>query len=268
MSSEYIQISELAKLFNITTHTLRFYEKKGLIKPSKISKSNYRYYDLDAIYKLEKIVLLRKINIPIEKIKEYLKSIDISLYIKNLQEAILDVGKKIEELENIKNKLQNYIDISYEYEKNEKKLIIKDLKDRKLLFLKNLINPYHESITAKELFETLNCYVCNEPIIASKDFFYISTYKCTKLYLLIDELDYDIFQDKEELLTLSGGKYLSFTHRIQSRFKHISELNKLEKYIRENKLQTENYLISIVTSDYDIFLNDCNCIETQVKICS
>jgi len=40
MYGTYIQISELARLFNLTTHTLRFYEKKGLLKPSRISESN------------------------------------------------------------------------------------------------------------------------------------------------------------------------------------------------------------------------------------
>ena len=85
-----------ARLFNLTTHTLRFYEKKGLLKPSRISESNYRFYDLDAIYRLEKIVFLRRINLPIEKIQEHLKTTDVSLYRKSLQGAINDVDKKIE----------------------------------------------------------------------------------------------------------------------------------------------------------------------------
>jgi len=220
------------------------------------------------IYRLEKIVFLRRINLPIEKIQEHLKTTDVSLYRKSLQGAINDVDKKIEELQNIKNRLQNSIDISYEYEKNENKMVIKDLKDRKLLYLKDLKDPFHELITAKELFEILNCFICHEPIRASKDFFYVSTHESTKLYLLIDEIDYGIFHDRVELLTLPRGKYLSFIHNIaQDKLKYMSELNELEKYIGENKLKTEDFLIGISTSDYGVFLNDNNCIETQVRVC-
>ena len=42
-----MQISKLAKLSNLNTHTLRYYEKAGLLKPSGRSDSNYRIYSED-----------------------------------------------------------------------------------------------------------------------------------------------------------------------------------------------------------------------------
>jgi MerR family Zn(II)-responsive transcriptional regulator of zntA len=42
-----VKINELAKLSGISAHTLRYYEKLGLLTPSQRSESNYRIYSKD-----------------------------------------------------------------------------------------------------------------------------------------------------------------------------------------------------------------------------
>ncbi|MFT2089731.1 Zn(2+)-responsive transcriptional regulator [Paraglaciecola sp. 2405UD69-4] len=42
-----MKISKLSKLSNLSTHTLRYYEKEGLLTPSGRSESNYRVYSED-----------------------------------------------------------------------------------------------------------------------------------------------------------------------------------------------------------------------------
>ena len=37
-------ISEMAALLGVTTHTLRYYEKMGLIQPEVNRETGYRYY--------------------------------------------------------------------------------------------------------------------------------------------------------------------------------------------------------------------------------
>lgn len=37
-------ISEMATLLGVTTHTLRYYEKMGLIRPEVNEDTGYRYY--------------------------------------------------------------------------------------------------------------------------------------------------------------------------------------------------------------------------------
>ncbi|MFX5801684.1 MerR family transcriptional regulator, partial [Acinetobacter baumannii] len=52
-------ISELSKQTGITAHTIRFYEKSGLIKgkrDEKVKTNNYFHYDEDTV---EKLVLIR-----------------------------------------------------------------------------------------------------------------------------------------------------------------------------------------------------------------
>lgn len=63
-------IQEVAKQTNLSIHTIRFYEKEGLIKVSRDS-SNYRTYDLYTVEKLLCISRLRQIGLSISDIKKY-----------------------------------------------------------------------------------------------------------------------------------------------------------------------------------------------------
>ena len=59
MSEEYT-IGDLAKQLNITTRTIRYYDQKGLVKPSRVSESGYRLYSNEQIKQLKLIIFLMK----------------------------------------------------------------------------------------------------------------------------------------------------------------------------------------------------------------
>ena len=59
MSEEYT-IGDLAKQLNITTRTIRYYDQKGLVKPSRVSESGYRVYSNEQIKQLKLIIFLMK----------------------------------------------------------------------------------------------------------------------------------------------------------------------------------------------------------------
>lgn len=63
-----MRINELEKLLDISRANIRFYEKEGLLNPNRNS-NGYRDYSDGDIAKLKKIILLRKIGIPIQDIK-------------------------------------------------------------------------------------------------------------------------------------------------------------------------------------------------------
>ena len=46
---ETYKISQIAKLLGLSSDTIRFYEKKGLVHPSENPDNQYREYDLDNI---------------------------------------------------------------------------------------------------------------------------------------------------------------------------------------------------------------------------
>ena len=71
MSKTEYQIGDIAKIVGLSCDTLRFYEKKGIIKTKK--KSNgYRCYSEEDLYRLMYIVYHRKMNSSLEEIDERL----------------------------------------------------------------------------------------------------------------------------------------------------------------------------------------------------
>ncbi|MEK3790482.1 MerR family transcriptional regulator [Paenibacillus sp. FSL R7-0204] len=69
MRSE-ITISELAKLMNVSVHQIRYFEKKGVLGPAYTGENQYRMYSMDQVYQLAHILLLRKLEVPVQSINE------------------------------------------------------------------------------------------------------------------------------------------------------------------------------------------------------
>ena len=97
-----MKINELAKLYDITAHTLRYYEKLGLITPD-YDENGYRNYSYEHIEQLNTIRDLRYFDVSITEIADYLKQKEISktkellaFEIEALHQLISDSQKKIE----------------------------------------------------------------------------------------------------------------------------------------------------------------------------
>lgn len=73
---EYYLISEIAKLFGISTDALRNYEKLGLLTPKR-SASGYRLFSLKDLYKLNIIRELRQLDFSLPEIKNYLAELSV-----------------------------------------------------------------------------------------------------------------------------------------------------------------------------------------------
>lgn len=69
-----LKITEVSKNFNISTRTLRYYEQIGLLKSTKKDDYAYRVYDENAILRLQQIIVLRKLRIPLKQIMTVLES--------------------------------------------------------------------------------------------------------------------------------------------------------------------------------------------------
>lgn len=61
-------IQEIAKLAGITSRTLRHYDDTGLVPPSRMGANGYRYYDADALVRLQRVLLLRDLGLGIPAI--------------------------------------------------------------------------------------------------------------------------------------------------------------------------------------------------------
>lgn len=70
--SEYT-IGELAKKLNITTRTIRYYDQKGLVKPSRVSESGYRLYSAKQVKQLKLIIFLKELGFSLKDIQKILE---------------------------------------------------------------------------------------------------------------------------------------------------------------------------------------------------
>ena len=66
-------IQDIARLAGTTSRTLRHYDDVGLVKPSRIGDNGNRYYDADALVKLQRVLLLRELGLGLAAIAEALE---------------------------------------------------------------------------------------------------------------------------------------------------------------------------------------------------
>ena len=65
-------IQELSRLSGVTTRTLRWYDQIGLLKPSRVAESGYRYYGRAEVDRLQDILYYRALGVELARIKECL----------------------------------------------------------------------------------------------------------------------------------------------------------------------------------------------------
>ncbi len=107
---ELHSISRISKLFNISTRTLRYYEQIGLIQSVKKENYAYRTYDENTVIRLNQIIILRKLRIPLKKIADILKSEDNVTAINAFQQNLVEIEDEITALSTIKNIIQTLLE--------------------------------------------------------------------------------------------------------------------------------------------------------------
>lgn len=63
-------IQKLAKLANISTRTLRYYDEIDLLKPARVNSSGYRIYGQAEVDRLQQILFYRELGVGLHEIKE------------------------------------------------------------------------------------------------------------------------------------------------------------------------------------------------------
>jgi DNA-binding transcriptional MerR regulator len=72
-----IRIGDFARLARISVRALRHYEAEGLLKPAHVDqRSRYRYYDLQQLEALERLLLLKELGFPLRAARELLRAED------------------------------------------------------------------------------------------------------------------------------------------------------------------------------------------------
>lgn len=104
-------ISDLVKKTQLSNDTIRFYEKKQLIKPSFRADNNYKYYDDEALKRLIFIKRCRSLDMTLHEITQLLEQIQYpeqgcQVIDQLIEEHIQHVETRIQELMSFKTQLQ------------------------------------------------------------------------------------------------------------------------------------------------------------------
>lgn len=97
MDRYVLSISQLAKLKNITTETLRHYDRIGLFKPDYVSPGGHRSYSIRQYEKLGTILELRQIGMSLDEIQEYFNNRNFKKSFAMLKEYQQEFEKNLKE---------------------------------------------------------------------------------------------------------------------------------------------------------------------------
>lgn len=125
-----MKINQVEELVGITKKNIRFYEEQGLICPKRNRDNGYRDYSLEDVELLNKIKLLRRLNVSIEEIRKIetkelslLSCLDRHISVFEREKRELDIlkemcNKMISEGEDFDNlKADSYLDEMKQLEK-------------------------------------------------------------------------------------------------------------------------------------------------------
>lgn len=111
-----LKISELSAQSGLSAHTLRFYEKHGLINASTRSEAGYRFYNEADVRRVEFVKTARNIGFSLDDIAQLL-SIRVDKKSHSCQEVtdltqhkLNEVNAKIEELQSMQQTLEILLD--------------------------------------------------------------------------------------------------------------------------------------------------------------
>lgn len=150
-------IGELSKLFNISTDTLRHYDKIDLLKPEYGIKNKYRYYSIRNFFKLSRILFFKNLDISLNDIKEYMinKNTTNLLTLLKRKEEELDI--KINKLTNLKMKISNKLELLGSIKEEMNVVKVKRIHERIGVFLD--INNSKDDSEIKQFFKESEQYL-------------------------------------------------------------------------------------------------------------
>lgn len=113
--NNYFSIKQAGKIVNMTSETLRHYDRIGLVTPCcRDESSGYRYYSEQDLIRLQTIGLLKFMDLSLMEIKDILQHDDLSKVIALLKQAEINTEQKIIRLQQAKTKIKR---VYMEYEK-------------------------------------------------------------------------------------------------------------------------------------------------------
>lgn len=102
-------ISQVSEKLKLSTRTLRYYEQIGLITSEKKEDYAYRVYTEDTVKRLQCILVLRKLRIPLKQIAFILQNENAMEIMNIFQQNLAKLDEEISSLSSIRDIIANFI---------------------------------------------------------------------------------------------------------------------------------------------------------------
>ncbi|MEU8631074.1 MerR family transcriptional regulator [Amycolatopsis sp. NPDC048633] len=104
-------IQDIARSAGTTSRTLRHYGAVGLLEPCRIGSNGYRYYDEQALVRLQRILLLRELGLGLPAIAEVLdgqrdRVVALETHLELLEQERRRIGRQIDSVRTTLRKLK------------------------------------------------------------------------------------------------------------------------------------------------------------------
>lgn len=107
---EEMTVSQVSRSLGISTRMLRYYEKEGLISSFRREGYAYRLYDKNAVSRIEQILLLRKLRIPVRQIKIILNNTNAVAAVEIFRQNMDELDEEITALSTIRDILNHFVE--------------------------------------------------------------------------------------------------------------------------------------------------------------
>lgn len=147
MANEYLSIGEFSKLSGLSIKALRYYDKKGILKPKYISdETSYRYYSRNQLGVTNVILTSIMLDIKLSYVKENFITNESINYDSYLKYAKNNLKSRIDELK-ANLSLVEEMSICLERQKKESYHVFTPFKKKKARYL---LSPFNNSIDSFE----------------------------------------------------------------------------------------------------------------------
>lgn len=95
-----LSVGETTKLLGISARTLHYYDEIGLVKPSETTEAGYRYYDSEALSKLQQVLFYRELEFSLKEIAVFFNNPQYDKFqaLKSQRELLVLKQQHIDEL--------------------------------------------------------------------------------------------------------------------------------------------------------------------------
>lgn len=110
MEDKYFKTGDIAKFSNVSSDTVRYYDKENVVTPTVVKGNRYRYYTFSDALKFDIATLLRELDVSLPQLRIYLET-------QNIGDALSFHEDHIEALKKEKRLLEKKIAYFKEFDK-------------------------------------------------------------------------------------------------------------------------------------------------------